>query len=192
MWESRKGDLRWQSDRRPRTGFMTSTMWSFTSSGRLLLLNKRRYLGAVQTEKEYTFFACTYVYIHICLHTHLHIVYIHIYTHCLHTHLHTLLTCNKRKLIECHQSYPLMSFCLTLWSDICKRMMVLCGGLASVLRWWLLYLLVRDARSARMTHFGQEWVFSPHGKMSGEPLKQAFVILSTKFFENNIMFTLFS
>jgi len=46
--------------------------------------------------------------------------------------------------------------------------------------------------SARMTHFGQEWVFSPHGKMSGEPLQQAFVILSTRLFENNTMFTLFS
>lgn len=28
---------------------------------------------------------------------------------------------------------------------------------------------MRDESSARMTHFGQEWVFSPHGKTIGEP-----------------------
>lgn len=42
-----------------------------------------------------------------------------------------------------------------------------------------------------MTHFGQEWVFSPHGKMSGEPLQQAFVILSTRLFEQHHIHVVF-
>lgn len=43
------------------------------------------------------------------------------------------------------------------------------GKCVAVMTVWNIYVLVRDESSARMTHFGQEWVFSPHGKTSGEP-----------------------